>query len=323
MKHLLTNLVAAAMLMLGCSMVSAQGNVTVDRVTHKVLFPSDFFLANEVTTNAYTLKVLADLAAHRASNAADLARQNATNSAFTATNTAQDEAIGSKVSTSEMGDGLTYSNGQWIVTSQGTVTNIDVNGNQASVSNGVAAILIDAEDIGAWSTNTPVELWTNLTGLSTVSNATINGVTGVISNGMIRLSLDLSGYADTGTVAVLSNLVDALILDASLTNLVVVESDHWESLKTNRTGYVYVKTNATVQDASLWSTNPAISGPNISGHTLNNVGGLSLTILTDTNNAAAPSSNNVWTIYAVSVAGTNYLMGVDYLTNRTWIGSAP
>ena len=127
-----------------------------------------------------------------------------------------------------MGDGLTYSNGQWIVTSQGTVTNIDVNRKQAVVSNGVAAILINADDIGAWSTNTPVELWTNLIGISTVSNAT-----------------------------------------------------------------------------------------------LNNVGGLSLTILTDTNAAAAPASNNVWTIYAVSVAGTNYLMGVDYLTNRTWIGSAP
>lgn len=257
MKHLITNLVASAMLMLGCSMVSAQGNVTVDRVTHKVLFPSDFFFANEVTTNAYTLKVQADLAAHNVSNNADFARQDATNvmhdsqiANLTQTNAAQDEAIDSKVSTSEMGDGLTYSNGQWIVTSQGTVTNIDVNGKQASVSNGVAAILIDAEDIGAWSTNTPVELWTNVTGILPVSNA-------------------------------------------------------------------------TVQDASLWSTNPAIASPDIAGYTLNNVGGLSLMILTDTNAAAAPALNNVWTIYAVSVKGTNYLMGVDYLTNRTWIGSAP
>ena len=219
MKSLLFVLVS---ILAGCA--SAANNAVQVNSTNAVLTsPTGFFESNNV----------ARLSAVNASNAvqdATIGTKASTNTtdALAATNAAQDEAISSKVSTSEMGDGLTYSNGQWIVTSQGTVTNIDVNRKQAVVSNGVAAILINADDIGAWSTNTPVELWTNLIGISTVSNAT-----------------------------------------------------------------------------------------------LNNVGGLSLTILTDTNAAAAPASNNVWTIYAVSVAGTNYLMGVDYLTNRTWIGSAP
>lgn len=275
---------------------------------------------------------------------------NATNAAQDAanlaTNLSQDAAIASKVSTNAMGSGLTLSNGQWIVTSQGTVTNIEVSGKGGSVSNGIASVDLTASDVGAMPSNVAVGAWSNVGAAATYpTNATINGTQGVVSNGEIHLTLPLGAYATTGSVVVVSssvavvagnlttvsNTAASLVADNTLTSVVAVASNAVGSAKVGRIGYVYVPTNAPASDASLWSTNPAIANVNLAGYGLTNVSSLSVTgrlaigfgVFPSTNDVAAPATSNTWVVYAATVAGTNYLLGVDWQTNRTWIGGHP
>ena len=96
----------------------------------------------------------------------------------------------------------------------------------------------------------------------------------------------------------------------------------------NRIVYVGIDTN---QQAGNWAQYPAQTNVNLNGYTLYGVGGLSFTgdlaigfsIFSDTNTVPAPTDANVWTLFAAKVNGTNYLMGVDSQTNRTYIGNHP
>lgn len=318
-------------------MGSNQG-VQVNDQTHVVTSPSDFFEANGISRSATAI----------ASNSAIWSSINT----ITATNVAQDDAIGSKVSTNEMGDGLFFSNNQWNVKATGTITNVDVNGIEGTVSNLTLFLSLGAGDIGALSTDTVFETWDNIpSGAGAITNVSVNGTNCPVSNGIAQITIpsftdDLGwsnkvdatgtnawevgshgGLATTGSLAVVSNTVAGFLADSTLTNVVVAGSNAFGQAKVGRTGYVYVQTNAPGSDASYWSTNAAVQTVDMAGYTLTNVGGLSVTgrlaigfgVFSATNDVAAPASSNTWIVYAVRVGDSNRLMGVDYLTNRVWV----
>jgi hypothetical protein len=292
----------------------------------------DFIYSVKVDSNGVLRTPLSfaasnDLATATAVNASN-AVQDAAIAAQAATNAAQDSLIGAAVLTNAMGSGLTLTNGQWIVTSQGTVTNIAVNSKGGSVSNGIATALVDAADVGAMPTNTPLELWSNITEAATYpTNAILNGTTGTVSGDMIILTLPLGGYSTTGSVATVeqnlaavsnvaayaSNTVAGLVADNTLTSVVAVASNAVGSGKSGRIGYVYVPTNAPGSDAALWSTNAAVQDVNMGGYALTNVSGLSVTgrlaigfgVFQTTNDVPAPASTNTWIVCAVRQGGTN------------------
>lgn len=241
------------------------------------------------------------------------------------------------VKSNQMGSGLVLSNGQWVVVSQGTVTNISVNSKVGFVTNMVATITnLTASDVEAIPDSVQVEVWSNVVTASSITNVMLGTQMGATSNGMAWLSnvvSDLSGYATTGSLAIVSNAVAALQADNTLTNLSFTEGTSNNVSKSGRMGNITFKTNyaATASDSSQWATNAAVTNVNMAGFQLVNLGGLSVTgrlvigfgVFSDTNDVPAPSSTNVWNVFAVKLNGTNYLMGIDAATNRQWIGGAP
>lgn len=259
-----------------------------------------------------------------------------------ASNAVQDASIAAKVATNEMGSGLLYSNGQWTVVSQGTVTNVSVNGVAGHVTNMIATITnLAASDIDAVADTTEVEVWSNVTLSASITNAVINGTQGSVSNGMSWLTLplggyattgSLAGYATTGSLAVVSNMI-AGMADTGITNITFTEGVSNNVTVSGKDAAILFKTNyaATASDSSQWATNAATTNVNMAGFQLLNLGGLSVTgrlvigfgLFADTNDVPAASTTNAWNVAAVAVNGTNYLMGVDAATNRTFIGGAP
>lgn len=315
----------ATLAMLAFPVLAQDPNLSVKVSTSGVLrTPTNFLDANSIPTKA----------ALTATSAADRAY-----SGLLYTNL-QSEMWASNalcVKSNQMGSGLVLSNGQWVVVSQGTVTNISVNSKVGFVTNMVATITnLTASDVEAIPDSVQVEVWSNVVTASSITNVMLGTQMGVTSNGMAWLTngvTDLSGYATTGSLAIVSNAVAALQADNTLTNLSFTEGTSNNVSKSGRMANVLFKTNyaATASDSSQWSTNAAVTNVNMAGFSLINVAGLSVTgrlvigfgLFTSTNDVPAPSSTNVWNVFAVKLNGTNYLMGIDAATNRQWIGGAP
>jgi hypothetical protein len=184
-----------ALLLAGCAFAQ-DWNVSVKTDTNGVLraplaapFAASNNLATVTAVNASNAVQDASLVATSTADRA-YALGLVTNASIASSNYT-DTIAGGKVSTNEMGDGLTYTNGQWIVTSQGTVTNVSVNGIAGVVTNAVAELTLDAEDVGALGTNVAFETWTNPAAASSlyITNAVVNGTNGVVSNGMVYVTI--------------------------------------------------------------------------------------------------------------------------------------
>lgn len=331
-------------------LLGVTGAVAVDTVmvkTNGVLtYPTNFLTTNDIArktavdaTNAAQDIVIGSKASTNTTDAlsATNALQDAALLAVQATNTAQDLLIGSKVGTNDLGTGFMLSNGQWIVTSLGTVTNIAINGKAGTVSDMIASVTnLTADDVSAIPDSTEVEVWSNVTLSASITNVMLGSQRGVVSNGMAWLTnttTDTSGLATTGALATVSNSVAALQADNTLTNLTFSEGVSNNILKSGRQANVLFKTNyaSTVSDTTQWATNAAVTNVNLNNFSLLNVAGLTVTgrlaigfgLFQSTNDVAAPASTNTWIVFAAQVNGTNYLMGIDAATNRTWIGGAP
>lgn len=94
-------------------------------------------------------------------------------------------------------------------------------------------------------------------------------------------------------------------------------------------------TNAMAGDVSIspsnWSHYSAQSNVNVNSFEIQNASRIVVTgrlvigfgLFTSSNDVPAPISSNVWYVYALVNNGTNYLQGVDWKTNRVWVGSKP
>ena len=119
---------------------------------------------------------------------------------------------------------------------------------------------------------------------------------------------------------------------ALFTNVTSQETTTNLAFTSNKTIFVQFKTNMTSSGGGqLWSTYQAVADPDINGFMVKNAGAISTTgklvlgvgVFATSNEVPAPTSSNVWFVYAFSFANTNYLMGVDSKTNRTYIGNHP
>lgn len=157
-----------------------------------------------------------------------------------------------------------------------------------------------------------------------------SGLAGLVTSQALAVAV---GTLSTNMAAAdvnLSNNVVQLQMDAlaTLTNLTITVGTNTSFTKTGRTGALVI---APGSDASTWSSNPATTNIDAANHELLNVAGISVTgrlaigfgLFASTNDVAAPASSNTWIVYAATVSGTNYLLGVDWQTNRTWIGEHP
>lgn len=116
----------------------------------------------------------------------------------------------------------------------------------------------------------------------------------------------------------------------TITNASGVLTNISEAFASN--GIVYVRFNTnTIADASSWARYPAATNVNANGFQMYNAAAIVCTgrvvigfgVFNSTNEVPAPTSTNVWYVYATRQNGTNYLMGVDSNNKRTWIGAKP